>query len=170
MSAVAVAEALEQSLGIKAGIKWPNDLMLNGRKVAGILTELKAEMECIHYVIVGIGMNVNNAKFPKAFRDRVTSLALETKQKISRTVLVQALLQALERWYFSTLEDGGERTFERWRTLSCTLGNYVEVNVGETILKGVATRLEPSGSLYVRLDSGEERQILAGDVTMVANV
>lgn len=170
MSAVAVAEALEQTFGITAGIKWPNDVMINGKKVSGILTELKAEMECIHYVIVGIGINVNNTRFPKAFRDRVTSLSLELKQKVSRVALVQALLQALERWYLIIANDGIDRTFERWRTLSCTLGNRVEVNVGESVLKGIATRLEPSGSLYVRLDSGEEKQILAGDVTMVAAI
>lgn len=170
MSAVAVVEALERSLGLKAQIKWPNDVMIKGKKVCGILTELKAEMECIHYIIVGIGINVNNSRFPRAFRDRVTSLSLELKHKVSRVKLVQALLQALERWYLITLEDGVERTFERWRALSGTLGNQVEVNLGDEILKGVATRLTPDGSLYLRLDSGEERQILAGDVTMVANM
>jgi BirA family biotin operon repressor/biotin-[acetyl-CoA-carboxylase] ligase len=142
--------------------------MIQGKKVSGILTELKAEMECIHYVIVGIGVNVNNTRFPKAFRDNVTSLALELKHKVSRVKVVQALLQALERWYLITVEEGVERTFERWRSLSCTLGNRVEVNLGDGILKGVATRLTPDGSLYLRLDSGEECQILAGDVTMVA--
>jgi BirA family biotin operon repressor/biotin-[acetyl-CoA-carboxylase] ligase len=170
MSAIAVVEALEQTFGIKASIKWPNDVMIGGKKVSGILTELKAEMECIHYVIVGIGINVNNTKFPKAFRDKVTSLSLELKEEVSRIKIVQALLQALERWYLITLEDGIDRTFNQWRELSCTLGNRVEVNVGDEILGGMATRLGPDGSLYLKLDSGVEKQILAGDVTMVANV
>jgi BirA family biotin operon repressor/biotin-[acetyl-CoA-carboxylase] ligase len=170
MSAIAVVEALEQSLGMKAEIKWPNDVMIGGKKVSGILTELKAEMECVHYVIVGIGINVNNTKFPKAFRDRVTSLSLELKEKVPRIKIVQALLQALERWYVITLGESGERTFNRWRELSCTLGNRVEVNVGDESLKGIATRLGPDGSLYLQLDSGVEKQILAGDITMVANV
>jgi BirA family transcriptional regulator, biotin operon repressor / biotin---[acetyl-CoA-carboxylase] ligase len=170
MSAVAVAEALEQVLGVHPLIKWPNDVMLHGKKVSGILTELKAEMEGIHYVIVGIGINVNNTKFPKLFRDRVTSLALEMQQKVSRIKIMQALLHALERWYIITLENGVERTFERWRALSYTLGQRVDVNVGDAILTGVATRLDPDGSLYLRLDSGAEQQILAGDVTMVATM
>jgi len=170
MSAIAIVEALQQSFGIKSTIKWPNDVMIGGKKVSGILTELKAEMECIHYVIVGIGINVNNTKFPKAFRDKVTSLSLEMKQKVSRVKIVQTLLQALEHWYLITLGDDIERTFNRWRELSCTLNNRVEVNVGDEILKGIATQLGPDGSLYLRLDSGVERQILAGDVTMVANV
>jgi len=170
ISAIAVVEALEHVLGLKAGIKWPNDVMIHGKKVSGILTELKAEMECIHYVIVGIGINVNNNRFPKAFRDKVTSLSLEVKHKLSRIAIVQALLGSLERWYVSTLEHGVERTFERWRDLSCTVGNPVEVNLGDEILYGVASRLGSDGSLYVQLDSGEERQVLAGDVTMVAGV
>lgn len=170
LSAIAVVEALEQVLGVKAGIKWPNDVMIGGKKVSGILTELKAEIECIHYVIVGIGINVNNSRFPKAFRDKVTSLSLETRQKVSRITLVQALLSAFERWYTRTLDEGVERTFERWRELSCTIGNPVEVNLGDEVLRGVATRLGADGSLFVQASSGEERQILAGDVTMVATV
>jgi BirA family biotin operon repressor/biotin-[acetyl-CoA-carboxylase] ligase len=170
MSAIAVVEALEHSLGIEAAIKWPNDVMIQGKKVCGILTELKAEMEAIHYVIVGIGINVNNNRFPKAFRDKVTSLSLELKQKVSRVKVMQAVLHSLERWYLNTLEHGVERTFERWRELSCTLGNQVEVNLGDEFLTGVATRLGSDGSLYLQLDSGGERQILAGDVTMVATM
>jgi BirA family biotin operon repressor/biotin-[acetyl-CoA-carboxylase] ligase len=170
MSAVAVAEALEHSLGIKAAIKWPNDVMIQGKKVAGILTELKAEMQAIHYVIVGIGINVNNSRFPKAFHDKVTSLSVQVKQEVSRVKVMQALLHSLERWYLNTVEHDVERTFERWRELSCTLGNQVEVNLGDEVLAGTATRLDSDGSLYLQLDSGEERQILAGDVTMVATV
>ena len=170
LSAIAVVEALEHVLGLEAGIKWPNDVMIRGKKVSGILTELKAEIERIHYVIVGIGINVNNARFPKAFRDKVTSLSLEMKHPVSRIALVQMLLNSLERWYVSTVERGVDRTFERWRELSCTIGNPVEVNLGDEVLRGIATQLGPDGSLYVRMKSGEERQILAGDVTMVAEV
>jgi BirA family biotin operon repressor/biotin-[acetyl-CoA-carboxylase] ligase len=170
LSAIAVAEAIEQVLGIKAGIKWPNDVMIRGKKVSGILTELKAEMECIHYIIVGIGINANNTRFPRAFRDKVTSLSIEVKRKVSRIRIVQALLRSLEHWYLQTLENGPEATFERWRALSCTVGNPVKVNVGDETLYGVAKRLGADGSLYVQLDSGEERQVLAGDVTMVADL
>ena len=144
--------------------------MIQGKKTAGILTELKAEMERIHYIIVGIGINVNHTRFPKILRDHVTSLSLELKKKVSRVQVVQALLEALERWYHVAQGEHPEQTFERWRELSCTVGNRVEVNVGDKTLQGIATRLEPNGSLYLTLESGEEQQILAGDVTMVANV
>ncbi len=170
ISAIALVEALEQSLGIHSGIKWPNDVMIHGKKTAGILTELRAEMEGIHYVIVGIGVNVNNTRFPKDIRDKVTSLAIEFKEKVPRLKIVQSLLEALEKWYLLALHNDINTTFERWRELSCTVGNRVEVNVGNEFLKGIATRLESNGSLYLKLDSGEEKQILAGDVTMVAKV
>lgn len=170
ISAIAVTEAIKEYLGIDAKIKWPNDVMILGKKTAGILTELRAEMESIHYVIVGIGINVNNTHFPKALSEKVTSLALEYHEKVSRIKLLQALLRSFERWYLRTLKEQPGQTFERWRDLSCTLGNLVEVNLGDEIARGLATRLEPNGSLYLKLDSGEERQILAGDVTMVASI
>ena len=170
ISAIAVVETVKEVLGIDARIKWPNDVMIHGKKTAGILTELRAEMESVHYVVVGIGINVNNTHFPKALHDKVTSLALEHQEKVSRIKLLQALLRTFERWYQRALSEQSGQTFERWRELSCTLGNRVEVNLGDEIVRGLATRLEPNGSLHLKLDSGEERQILAGDVTMIASV
>ncbi len=170
ISAIALVEALERLFGLKAQIKWPNDVMIRGKKVAGILTELRAEMEHIHYVIVGVGINVNNTRFPRELRDKVTSLSIELQEKVSRLEIVRSFLEALERWYLVTLGDQPERTFERWRELSCTIGNRVQVNVGDAVLQGMATHLGPSGSLYITLDSGEEYEILAGDVTMVERI
>ena len=170
ISAIALTETLQEMFGLDAKIKWPNDVMIHGKKTAGILTELRAEMESIHYIIVGIGINANNNRFPKDLRNKVTSLSLEMKEKVPRVQFLQSLLRALERWYLITLSEHPEDTFERWRDLSCTVGNRVEVNVGDKILKGVATRLESNGSLCVKLDSGEEKEILAGDVTMVASI
>ncbi len=170
ISAISVVEAIEQVLGVQARIKWPNDVLLNGKKTSGILTELRAEMEEIHYVVVGIGINVNNSRFPKDLRSKVTSLSLEVKEKVPRIKIVQALLQSFEKWYRIILGDEAEKAYERWRELSCTLGNRVEVNVGDNTLKGTATHFDSGGSLYIKLDSGEERQILVGDVTMVATI
>ena len=170
IAAIAVVESLEKLFHLNAQIKWPNDVMIRGKKVAGILTELRAEMEGIHYIIVGIGINVNMTRFPKEFQDRVTSLHLELKEKVGRVKLVQTLLEALERWYVVALSDHPELAFERWSELSCTLGRRVEVNLGDEIARGVATHLGASGSLFVELDSGQTREILAGDVTMVERV
>ncbi|MBD3305221.1 biotin--[acetyl-CoA-carboxylase] ligase [candidate division KSB3 bacterium] len=170
ISAIALVEAIEQTLGLQAKIKWPNDVMIDGKKTAGILTEIKAEMERIYYIVVGIGINANNTRFPKALRANVTSLALEAGRDVSRIQLVQALLHNFERWYQITKQNDIEHPFERWRAYSCTLGNRVHVNVGEETLEGLAIRLGANGSLYLLLDSGQEQEILAGDVTMVASV
>ena len=170
ISAIAVAEALQNLYDLPAKIKWPNDVMLKGKKTAGILTELRAETERIHYVVVGLGLNVNNLRFPKNLRDRVTSVALALDEKVSRVKLVQAILEGLERWYFVTLGEQPEQAFQRWQELSCTVGKRVEVNLGDHVVTGQANRLDPNGTLYVTLDSGVEEPILAGDVTMVANV
>ena len=170
ISAIALVESLQQVLELEARIKWPNDVMINGKKTAGILTELRAEMEGIHHIIVGIGLNVNNTRFPKELRDKITSLSSEVGEKVARVPLVQAFLESLEHWYEITLGPHPEQSFERWRELSCTVGNDVEVNLGDRVLKGRATRLEPGGSLFVLQDNGEEYEVLAGDVTMVARV
>ncbi|GAK53624.1 biotin--acetyl-CoA-carboxylase ligase [Candidatus Moduliflexus flocculans] len=170
IAAIAVVETLETLFHLNAQIKWPNDVMIQGKKVAGILTELRAEMEGIHYMILGIGVNVNTTRFPKEFQDRVTSLSLELKEKVGRVKIVQTLLEALERWYLVALSHRSDLVFERWSELSCTLHRCVEVNLGNEIVQGVATHLGASGSLFVKLDSGQEREILAGDVTMVERV
>ncbi|MCP4404903.1 MAG: biotin--[acetyl-CoA-carboxylase] ligase [bacterium] len=170
ISAIALVESLQRVLDIEARIKWPNDVMIAGKKTAGILTELRAEMEGIHHIIVGIGINVNNKRFPEELRDKVTSLSSETEQKVSRTAVARAFLESLEYWYRITIGPHPEQSFERWQELSCTVGNHVEVNLGDSVLKGVATRLGPGGSLFVTLETGEEHEVLAGDVTMVARI
>ncbi len=170
ISAIAVVEALEHTLGLRPKIKWPNDVMLHGKKIAGILTELRAEMEEIHYVVVGIGINVSNTRFPRDLREKVTCITLETRETFSRIQIVQNLLRSFEKWYQIILSDDYERAYIRWRGYSCTEGNRVEVNLGESILQGTAIHLGEDGSMYVQLDSGEERQVLAGDVTMVATI
>lgn len=171
IAAIAVVEAIERLFGLRAQIKWPNDVMIHGKKMAGILTELRAEMEGIHYMIVGMGVNVNTTRFPKELQSKVTSLNVELKEKVSRVKLAQAILEGLEQWYLATQSEGGvERAFDRWRELSCTLGHRVEINLGTEIVHGLATHLGQMGSLFVTLDSGEEREILAGDVTMVERV
>ena len=170
LAAIALVETLEDLFGLDAQIKWPNDVLIHGKKTAGILTEMRAEMERIHHIIIGIGINVNNTRFPKTLKNPVTSLTLELKERVSRVKIVQSLLESLERWYLIAQGEHPEQIFDRWRELSCTLGNRVEVNLGEYILTGVATRLGTGGSLFVKTDSGEEEEVLAGDVTMVGNV
>ena len=89
---------------------------------------------------------------------------------MTRTDIVRAFLESLDRWYQITIGPQPEQSFERWKELSCIVGHEVEVNLGDRVLKGQATRLGPGGSLFVASDNGEEHEVLAGDVTMVARV
>jgi len=176
MATVATVETLNDLFNLEVKIKWPNDLMLRNRKLGGILTELKAERDRIQYVVVGIGINANMTQFSEELKPFVTSLALELGRSVERVALVRALLRSLEKWYFLMLEENspggspGPKTpslFETWRSLSCTVGNRVEVKTGEGIIQGLATRIAPDGSLYVREESGKERHIVTGDVALV---
>lgn len=175
LAAVAVAETLRNLFNLKVQVKWPNDLLLRNKKLGGILTELKAERDRIHYVVVGIGVNVNIIEFPEELRDQVTSLALELGHSIQRITLIQNLLRTLEKWYFFLVEENARQAqekpsllFETWRSLCCTVGNQVEIKLGREIIRGLATRVEPDGSLYVREYSGKERQIVTGDVALIS--
>jgi BirA family biotin operon repressor/biotin-[acetyl-CoA-carboxylase] ligase len=137
-------------------------------------------MDQIHYAVVGIGINVNIREFPEGLRSHVTSLALELGYPVQRAPLVQDLLRSLEKWYFILIEENFEQIldlsrrssllFETWRSLSCTLGKQVEIKTGKGVIRGLATRVEPDGSLYVREDSGKERQIVTGDLVEVSKV
>jgi BirA family biotin operon repressor/biotin-[acetyl-CoA-carboxylase] ligase len=176
MAAVAVAETIRNSLNLNLQVKWPNDLILRNKKVGGILTELKASSDQIYCVVLGIGVNANITQFPEELRGRVTSLALESEYPIQRTPLIQGFLRALEKWYFLILKENSDQArstdqpsllFRTWRSLSCTLGNQVEIKTGSRIIRGLAIRVGLDGSLYVREDSGEEKQIITGDVALI---
>ncbi|HWP49803.1 MAG TPA: biotin--[acetyl-CoA-carboxylase] ligase [Candidatus Limnocylindrales bacterium] len=168
MAAVAAAETLRHLSGLDVQIKWPNDLMIRNKKVGGILTELKAGPDRIHWVVTGIGINANIVQFPQELQDQVTSLMLESGYPVRRIPLIQRLLRNFEKWYFLILEGNFPKLFETWCSLSCTLGNQVEIKIGEEIIRGLATRVEQDGTLYVREDSGQERPIVTGDVALVA--
>lgn len=164
-TAVAGAEAIRGLTGLPAAIKWPNDLLINGRKVAGILTEMSAEIDTIFYVIVGIGINVNTVSFPADIGAIATSLALESGQPFSRRRLLQLFLQQLERWYH-TLLDRREEVLQRWRELSLTLGREVTVYSPNFTVYGRALNIDQEGALLLETDLGEQVRILSGDVSL----
>jgi len=164
-TAVAGAEAIRGLTGLPAAIKWPNDLLINGRKVAGILTEMSAEIDTIFYVIVGIGINVNTVSFPADIGGIATSLALESGQPFSRRRLLQLFLQQLERWYH-TLLDRREEVLQRWRELSLTLGREVTVYSPNFTVYGRALNIDQEGALLLETDLGEQVRILSGDVSL----
>ena len=165
VSAVALAEALRES-GAPAAIKWPNDVQLEGRKVAGILTELSAEPERVHFVVVGIGVNLNAGPedFPEEVAATATSVAIAQGQRINRALFTAALWNRLEEWLDLHHEVGFEPVRERWKELSSTLGQEVVVRTDRQELRGVAEDIDAVGALLVRTAGGSLERVLAGDV------
>ena len=163
LAAVAVTKVLRK-YKVECGIKWPNDILVNGRKLVGILTELNASMEKINYLIMGIGINtgITQKNLPDELKDTVTSLAMEhfrfKRNKLLRDVLVQ-----LERYYFLAEKVGFDPILDEWKTLSCTLGEEVEVIMPDRTFSGTAINIDHDGNLIVQTSYGLER-VLAGDV------
>ncbi|MBX5480416.1 MAG: biotin--[acetyl-CoA-carboxylase] ligase [Myxococcaceae bacterium] len=165
VAAVAVAETLREAGG-DAGIKWPNDLQIGGRKVAGILTELSAEPEQVHFVILGVGVNLNAKKtdFPPEVAEVATSLAEARGQKVPRALFAAALFTRLEQWLDVHQREGFEPVRSAWRKLSITLGRDVLVKTERREFTGMAEDIDETGALLVRTREGTTERVIAGDV------
>jgi BirA family biotin operon repressor/biotin-[acetyl-CoA-carboxylase] ligase len=163
-----VAEIAPQ---LQADLKWPNDLLLGGKKFCGILTEMNAEATRVRHLVVGIGVNVNQVKFPAELRDIATSLRIETGTEWSRVELCAALLKSLDREYRSLIEDAGarEEILRRFEESSSTVRGKkvrIEENGG---LSGVTEGLDERGFLRVRTAEGL-RTVLSGTVRVIGNL
>jgi BirA family biotin operon repressor/biotin-[acetyl-CoA-carboxylase] ligase len=167
LGSVAVCQAIRQA-GVPAAIKWPNDLLVGGRKVAGLLTEMAAELDQVQWVVLGVGVNVNAAApdFPEELRSTATSLALERGEPLPRALFAAALLTALEEWLDRHAARGFAPVRDAWRAMSDTLGREVRVRTGEGDVEGVAEDVDEAGALLVRTP-GSVRRILAGDVELL---
>jgi BirA family biotin operon repressor/biotin-[acetyl-CoA-carboxylase] ligase len=167
IAAVSAASALRNRTGLGIRIKWPNDLMVNGRKIGGILTELRSGRGKISRAVIGMGMNVNSeaADFPAELREIATSVWAETGEKFSRTEIIIEILTELEGWYKRFIKEGRLPVLEEWKRLSSTLGKKVRVVLGTETISGIAETIDAEGMLMVRLRSGETRRVSAGDVT-----
>ncbi len=166
MAAVAVAEGIERFSGLHPVIKWPNDILLKNRKVAGLLNEIHSETDRIHFVILGVGVNLNMDKklFTKEIRSTATSLKMETGKAVSRKEFVPCLLEALEKWYTLFLREGGKPVLEVWRERAQIRGKAVKVtSFGETLF-GRAVDVDSEGRLILETEKGERKRIVAGDV------
>ncbi len=164
--AVAAAETL-RALGVEAGIKWPNDLLIAGRKVAGILTELSAGSERILFVVVGVGLNANGteADLPEELRPIATSVREALGREITRADLVADFLGRLEHWLDRHEAAGFEVVRERYRQLSATLGRRVRLIDAEGEVEGIAEDIDEAGALLLRRDDGTLERARTGDVT-----
>jgi len=169
MAAVAIAKAIATTTEIQVGIKWPNDILYNKQKLVGILTEMNAEMDCINYIIIGMGINVNIQKneFPQELQQIATSLAIIKGEKISRVKLLNEILFQIETLYNIAQAEGFVKILEEWKKYSVTLGKNVDVIGINDTFTGVAMDIDADGALLVKTETGIKR-VLAGDVSIRA--
>jgi len=168
VAGVAAAAALAETPGLAPRLKWPNDVLIEGRKVAGILTEMEAEVERVHHVILGIGVNLNapRAAFPPELRERATSLFLATGRRVDRAAVTGRLLAALEARYGRFLEGGFEAVRAEWESYSCLTGTDVRVASAEGEMAGRVLGLDTDGALMLARPDGTSTRIVAGEVTV----
>ncbi len=166
--ATALARAVEAQTGLKTEIKWPNDLLISGKKVAGILTELSAELDRIKHVVLGIGVDVNltAAEFPAELRKTATSLRIEASRAISRPELAVSILRELDRDYARAGSGDFAEVANEWESRCTTIGRQVAIRVGERQIRGRAESLGEDGALLLRTDHGHLERIIGGDVTL----
>jgi len=165
LASLATVHSIEAVTGLEAQVKWPNDVLIRGKKVCGILVESELRRDIVNYAIVGIGVNVNLrlADFPEIL-PIATSLSDELGREVSRLELIRRLLVEIERLYLA-LPAGGS-IYEEWRDKLVTLGRMVSVNWGITSYEGIAESVASDGSLLLRHSDGSLTKIMAGDITL----
>ncbi len=163
---LAMAEALEEAAGLTCRIKWPNDVLVGGRKIAGVLIETDLAGAAVKYALVGMGVNVN---FDAAAESEIADIATSVRRELgrgSREEVLAALLNAFEERYTDAQE--GDAAFRAWRSRLETLGQRVRATLGQRVEEGVAEDVDAQGSLLIRRDDGSLVTVEAGDVTLRA--
>ncbi len=174
LAALAVARGVEETAldngadqKVKCSIKWPNDVLLNNKKLCGILTEMSSELDFIHYVIVGIGINVNLEEFPEEISDIATSISLECKKKISRASLVDAVLRAYEDIYETFLETCDlSGLMEEYNSRLASMNIQVRVLDPKGEFTGISRGINSEGELIVDKEDGTTELVYAGEVSV----
>lgn len=168
VAGVAASQAIEKVTSLRPSIKWPNDILLGGKKVAGILAEMSAEIDRLHYIVIGIGINVNSlgSQLPEEIQMIATSLSEAKGQRISRIKVVQQFLEDLELLYEEFKIHGFQSIRALWKAYDCTVGSSVTVSMGEEETQGEILDIDDDGALILRKCDGTEERIIAGDVSL----
>lgn len=166
MPAVALAETLQEELDLPAQIKWPNDILINKKKIAGILSEAITDMDGIEFVVIGMGLNINNAEsdFPDDFRNHPTSVLAEKKQNASRIKILQCLLAKLEQHYQRLQAGDFTEILMAGRRLSMVIGQQVSLETNQGLVTGRAVEIDENGFLLVKDGSGTLHTVISGEI------
>jgi len=162
-AACAIVESIKKHTSLKPSIKWPNDILIDKRKVCGILTELSAEIDVIDYLIVGIGLNVNNS-VPKNLEKISTTLKNESKKPIKIQSLFIGLIEYFDQFYKSLMNGNDNLIRKKWRSYSSTIGASIQINNETKIITGIAVDIGNHGELIVQTSNGK-KQIITGDIS-----
>jgi len=177
-ASIAVAEAIRDITGMEAAIKWPNDIILDGKKVCGILTEMSSEMEKVNFLVVGIGLNVNHSRedFPEELANTATSLRIYAEQnstgtapaeldfRLNRSSLVKAVLTEMENVYCMVNNGNTDEVVRQWKEYSVTLGKEVLITSKSAEYRGFAKDITKDGRLIVDCSDGVTREVMSGEV------
>ena len=165
-AAIAVAKAIRNAANLDADIKWPNDILIRGKKVAGILSEMGAEKDKVNFAIVGIGINVNLDKkdIPLELIDKATSIKIESNSLIDRTNLICRIIENLEEWYNLFERKGINDIIKEWKRLAITIGRDVKVQSGNSFVEGRAVDIDENGALLIKDRNSVIQKVLSGDV------
>lgn len=168
LAGLAVVQAINEFTSRKAQLKWPNDILLNGKKCSGILSEYHAMQNGENAVIIGIGVNANHSQndFPEDLRPIATSLKIETGSPIDRQTLATALIRHLDQEYHAFLREENPDVIKKWTDHSEMFGKNISVTKGKSVIHGTALRLDAGGRLMIRLKNGEEMAFDSGEVSL----
>lgn len=170
-ASLAVAQVLGEKFGLKVETKWPNDVLVNRKKICGILIEMNTTGEKPNYIAAGIGINANfdvERVFPEPLRENATSLENELGRKIGLEELLRVVLEDLEKIYDLYNLKGFTPILEKWKKYANFLGHKVEVTDGREKIKGLALDVDDEGALVLRLEDGKTRRVFVGDVSLQA--
>lgn len=170
VAAVAVAKTLEKLYHLKAEVKWPNDVLIDGKKVCGILAEVCTQGRCLSFVVIGFGINANFlvSELPASLHESTTTLRMKLNKEVNIEGLLHSLLEETESYYRMFKEGNFETVLDEWRHLAKFLGSYVYVKSLNEKVEGWAIGVDEQGALIVRLKDQTTRKIIAGDVTLRA--
>ncbi len=166
---VAVAETLEAYCAGRIELKWPNDAQIGGKKVCGILSQMKMKASAIDFVVLGIGINVNltREQFPPDIREIATSIAVETGRKTDLDSLINRLYENLTKWYSTLVSRGFEPVRQTWLGLAPMIGQTVSIRFGEEEVSGTAEGIDDDGSLILKTKTNSILRASAGDATII---
>jgi BirA family transcriptional regulator, biotin operon repressor / biotin---[acetyl-CoA-carboxylase] ligase len=168
LTAVAIVQGTHDITGVLPEIKWPNDILINGKKVTGILTELEAEADRINSVIIGIGMNVNQTKadFPVELQEIATSLLLEKGEKVSRADLIKSIFMNLEKLYLLYLEEGFFPIKLLWESYAISIGRKITARTLTHSIVGKAQGITDDGVLMIEDEQGKTHHVYSADIEL----